>query len=149
MNPTLPGPDSIIKHWMEISRLMRQNMSGTKNVSKMNPVQMHALLIIKEHAGLTMKEFAESLHITSPSATSLVNRLVKLKWVKRSADKKNRKLVRLHVSEEGLVIVSTKMKEHTHMMRELFSLLTKADQKTFDRILQNLQKKLAANTKKT
>ena len=139
----LSGPDQIITHWMEITRLMRQRLSGAKSVSKMNSVQMHALLIIKEHDGLTMKECAQFLHITSPSATSLVNRLVKMKWVKRSADMSNRKLVRLSVSEEGRIIVTTKMKEHMHMMRELFTLLTPADQKSFDRILINLHDKLA------
>ncbi len=114
----------------------------------MNPVQMHAMLIIREHDGLTMKEFAEFLHVTSPSATSFVNRLVRMKWVKRIADKTNRKLVRLKLSDEGMNCVTTNMKEHSRMMRDLFSLLTLADQKEFARILGNLRVTLASKTKK-
>lgn len=148
MNPVQKPTDKIITQWMEITRLMRQQMSGTKKEWKMNPVQMHAMLIIKEHDGLTMKEFAEFLHITSPSATSFVNRLVRMKWVKRIADKTNRKLVRLKLSEDGIKCVTTNMKEHTRMMHDLFSLLTIADQKEFARILGNLRITLASKTQK-
>lgn len=148
MNPVQKPTDKIITQWMEITRLMRQQMSNKKKESTMNPVQMHAMLIIREHDGLTMKEFAEFLHVTSPSATSFVNRLVRMKWVKRIADKTNRKLVRLKLSDEGMNCVTTNMKEHSRMMRDLFSLLTLADQKEFARILGNLRVTLASKTKK-
>lgn len=133
----------IMEHWMEITRLLRQHATCATQ-SKMNPMQMHALMIIREHAGLTMKEFAQLLHITSPSATSFVNRLVKLRWAKRSSDPVNRKLVRLRVTEEGVKVVTIRMKEHAQMMREVFSLLSIADQRSFARILGNLQKALCS-----
>ena len=91
-----------------------------------------------------MKEFAQFQHITSPSATSFINRLVRLKWVKRATDPDNRKLVRLHVTEEGRKVVMRRMKEHTIMMRDVFSLLTIEDQTSFARILANLKKALGA-----
>lgn len=148
MNPTPSAPDAIIGHWMEISRLLRKKLSNQKKVSTINPMQVHALLIIKEHDGLTMKEFASYLHVTSPSATSFVNRLVKLKWVKRAADASNRKLVRLKLSEQGAKIVGTEMKQHTKIMHDLFSLLSLSDQKELARILLNLRETLAKESKK-
>lgn len=148
MNPVQKPADKIIAHWMDITRLMRQQMGSLKKTSSMNPMQIHALLIIKEHDGLTMKEFAAFLHVTSPSATSFVNRLVRMKWVKRIADKTNRKLVRLTLSEEGLKCLTTKMKEHSSMMRDLFTLLSLSDQKEFARILGNLRTTLASKTQK-
>lgn len=148
MNPIQKPADKIIAHWMDITRLMRQQMGSLKKTSSMNPMQIHALLIIKEHDGLTMKEFATFLHVTSPSATSFVNRLVRMKWVKRIADKTNRKLVRLTLSEEGLKCLTTKMKEHSSMMRDLFTLLSLTDQKEFARILGNLRTTLASKTQK-
>jgi DNA-binding MarR family transcriptional regulator len=109
---------------------------------------MHALMIIKDNDGLTMKEFAEFLHVTSPSATSFVNRLVKMKWIKRSADKTNRKLVRLKLTTEGFTMIATKMKEHMRVMRDLFELLNATDQREFARILTTLRTTLATQTKK-
>ncbi len=147
MNPVLTPVDKIINSWMDITRLMRKQMRGAKHEAKMNPVQLHALIIVKEHDALTMKELAEFLHITSPSATSIVNRLVKTKWVKRIADKTNRKLVRLTLTEAGKKCVITSMKFHTKMMKDLFSLLTISDQKEFARILGNLHLTLAKQAK--
>ncbi|MSR86879.1 MarR family transcriptional regulator, partial [Candidatus Peribacteria bacterium] len=63
-----------------------------------NLLHIHSLFLISEQEGLTMKEIAKSLHITSPSATSLVNRLVDMKWVGREHDTENRKLVRLRLT---------------------------------------------------
>lgn len=145
MTKTSPA-DLIIKNWLEITRLLRHRMAGANIEKKMNPMQVHALMVIKEHDNLTMKEFAEFLHITSPSATSLVNRLVRMKWVKRNADKLNRKLVRLKLSQEGVKYLSAKMKVHMGMMRDLFSLLSVSDQREFARILGALRTTLSKNT---
>lgn len=147
MNPVRTPVDRIINSWMDITRLMRQQMRGSKHETKMNPVQLHTLIIVKEHDGLTMKELADFLHIASSSATSIVNRLVKTKWVKRIADKTNRKLVRLTLTDAGKKCVITSMKFHTKMMRDLLSLLSISDQKEFARILGNLHITLATQSK--
>ncbi|HVW66158.1 MAG TPA: MarR family transcriptional regulator [Candidatus Peribacteraceae bacterium] len=150
MNPKQDAPDRIITLWMQITRLLHQRMVHLrkgKGPSALNPMQIHALIIIKEHDGLTMKEFAQFLHVTSPSATSFANRLVRLKWIKRIADKKNRKLVRLRLTDAGTKVITTKMKEHTKVMRELFELLSGSDQEEFVRILANLHTALAKHTK--
>src|SRR5438874_2022493 len=90
--------DRIIESTYEFGRIMRQQMfEGNKGTSAMNFLQMHALLLISDREGLTMKQLAESLHVSSPSATSLANRLVKMQWIGRMHDEKNRKLVRLWV----------------------------------------------------
>lgn len=152
MNPKQDAPDRIITLWMQITRLLHQRMVSLrkgKGPSALNPMQIHALIIIKEHDGLTMKEFAQFLHVTSPSATSFANRLVRLKWIKRVSDKTNRKLVRLRLTDTGGKIISGKMKEHTSAMRELFALLSADDQNEFIRILANLHTSLAKQIKHT
>jgi DNA-binding MarR family transcriptional regulator len=132
----------IVTLWMQTARLLKNRIldSGKK---LMNPQQMYAVFIIQEHDGLTMKELASHLCITSPSATSLVNTLVRLKWVTRSADPKNRKLVRLKVAQEGRKMVTARIKEQSIAMREVLNLLNKQDQENFARILTNLHKALS------
>lgn len=109
----------------------------------MNPMQMHAMVIVAEHPDLTMKEFAKHLHISSPSATSFVDRLVKLHWVERVADPKNRKLVHLRVLPAGRTALEAAMKEHSVVMHDLFSLLSDGDQQILERVLANLKEALA------
>jgi DNA-binding MarR family transcriptional regulator len=101
-------------------------------------LQIHALLYVREHEGMTMKELAKHLKITSPSATSFVNRLVKLKWVERFTDPENRKLVRLKISTTGTAMLQQSMKERKEEMRKVLSLLSPDDQEELARILTHL-----------
>lgn len=145
MTPSRDTPARIIQLWMEISRLLRRKMVKGKHddASCMNPMQMHGMVVIADHSNITMKEFADHLHISSPSATSFVDRLVKLRLVARSADEKNRKLVHLSLLPEGRVALERAMKEHSEVMHDLFSLLQPNDQEQLERVLQNLKEALA------
>lgn len=146
MTPSRDAPARIIQLWMEISRLLRRKMlKGKTQDPCMNPMQMHGMLVISEHPDITMTEFATHLHISSPSATSFVDRLVKLKWVERSADQKNRKLVHLRMLPEGRVALEQTMKEHSAVMHDLFSLLAEEDQEQLEHVLKNLKEALARN----
>lgn len=124
--------------WMQTGRLLRDRMFQHHKSKNINPPQMFALHIIHEHAGITMKELADLLCITSPSATSIVNRLVKLKWVVRVADPKNRKLVRVKLASKGKNMLESAMQEQAKAMKGVLNLLSASDQHDFARILTNL-----------
>lgn len=147
MTPPSDTPARIIQHWMEITRLLRRNMMSKGKATDvcMNPMQIHAMAIIAEHPNLTMKEFAQHLHISSPSATSFVDRLVKLQLVERVADEDNRKLVHLRMLSAGRTALDAAMKEHSVVMHDLFSLLSSEDQQVLARVLVNLKEALANN----
>ena len=138
-------PARIIQLWMEISRLLRRKMmaKAKRTETDMNPMQMHGMFVIAEHPNVTMKEFAQFLHISSPSATSFVDRLVKLKWVQRNPDADNRKLVHLSILPDGKTALEKAMKEHSAVMHDLFSLLQPADQEQLEHVLQHLKNALA------
>jgi DNA-binding MarR family transcriptional regulator len=112
----------------EISRIMRQQMLRDLGDQKMNFQQIHALFIIDERNGMTMKEFASALHVTSPSATTFVDRLVRQGWVERKADPANRKLVRLSVSRSGKNYLRTIHRKRNTMMADFLSLLSPHEQ---------------------
>lgn len=143
--PSRDTPAKIIQLWMEISRLLRRKMMSKSKAADvcMNPMQMHAMAILAEHPDLTMKEFAAYLHISSPSATSFVDRLVKMKFVERSPDATNRKLVHLRMLPDGKEAFEKAMKGHSAVMHDLFSLLESSDQEQLERVLLNLKNALA------
>lgn len=122
---------------MEMARMMRKKLIFDSE-TKFNPLQFHALMVIRERGGITMKEFADALHITSPSATSFADRLVKLKWVRRRQDASNRKLVRLELTPAGGSMIASAMTHHAAVMRDIFSRLSDKDQRELVRILQHL-----------
>ncbi len=144
MSPSTDTPARIIQLWMEISRLLRKSMSKkAPGACQMNHLQMHGMLVVAEHPDITMKELADLLHISSPSATSFVDRLVKLSWLERVADTKNRKLVHLRMLPAGKDALAQAVKEHSAVMHGLFSLLSQGDQEQFEKVLLNLKEALA------
>lgn len=116
--------DHLLDTTFEIQRVLRQEMMKCAGLGRINFQQIFALLIIDDHAGMTMKELAIALHITSPSATTLVDRLVKLQWVARKSDPKNRKLVRLSVTSAGHRVLKQMQNERRTIVGKFFSLLS-------------------------
>lgn len=137
MKKPVDDTDRIISLTHTFHRLLRKHMAYLNKIA-VNPLQLHAMVIVMENDGLTMKEFADHLRITSPSATSFINRLVKLKWISRKADPKNRKLVRLTATALGKKTVEKALAEQRESMRKILSLLSGSDRKEFARILENL-----------
>ncbi len=129
--------DHIIESTYELSRIMRQRMDCMERDGA-NFLQLHALLIVQERQDISMKELARSLHVTSPSATSLVNRLVKTALVERRGDPTNRKLVLLRLTKEGALLLHRKHRERTEAIKELFSLLTASEQRQLAAIHEKL-----------
>lgn len=122
---------------MEMARMMRKKLVCDSE-TKFNPLQFHALMVVREHDGITMKEFADALRVTSPSATSFADRLVKLKWIRRKQDPGNRKLVRLEITPAGNDMIACAMTHHAAVMRDIFSRLSDKDQRELVRILHHL-----------
>ena len=137
--------DRIITLSHTFHRLLRSRMGDFKKIG-VNPLQLHAMVIVMENDGLTMREFADHLLITSPSATSFIDRLVKMKWVTRKADPKNRKLVRLSATQLGKKTVERALRQQRVLMRSIFSLLSISDRREFARILDTLCTKLSSTS---
>ncbi len=128
----------VVKLWMQTAKLLGKRVFLSAGKAKVNPQQQFAMLIISDRDGITMNELARELGITGPSATSLVNRLVLMKWVSRVADPDNRRLVRLKMAEAGHLIMETVLKERAKAMHDVLSLLSPRDRSDFARILSNL-----------
>ena len=145
MSPRKNAIDRLIESTYDFGRIMRQQMIGHgKNDDGTNLLHIHSLFLISDTKGMTMKQLADSLHISSPSATSLVNRLVRSDWVTRVHDEANRKLVRLSLTPAGKRILQTKHERRRQVLRRIFGLLTTAEQTELARLHEKLSSKLSA-----
>lgn len=135
--PHSPITDDIAKLTFDLGRCLKQKM--LHNVDGcMHMPQMHALLYIQSHPGITMKELAEMLRVTSPSATSFVDRLVKIGHITRATDATNRRLVRLHITDAGAQSLEKTMSEHRKILFQILSVLSPADQVSLKSIMEKL-----------
>ena len=139
--------DRLIDSTYDFGRLMRQQMIGQmKAVDGANLLHIHTLFLISETKGMTMKQLAQSLHISSPSATSLVNRLVRTGWVARMQDAHNRKLVRLKLTALGMQMLRKQHEKRRRVLRHIFSLLTVSEQLELARLHEKLSSKLSTTS---
>lgn len=66
-------------------------------------VQSNVLMAIEERGELSVKELADTLHVSRPSASVMVDRLVDMGLLVREQSKKDRREVRIRLSDPGLV----------------------------------------------
>lgn len=131
--------DRITELMVEFPRLMHRRMLHTcRQNAVANMLQIHALAHLHEQEGMTMTELAKILQVSSPSATSFVNRLVKTGWVERSSDVKNRKLVRLHVTPAGERVLQHTRQARNDVFAEILQALTTEECLAFEQIMRKL-----------
>lgn len=131
------GIDGIVESVYQLGRIMKRRMVACGS-GEIHMGQIHALFLIQERSGITMKELAEALRVSSPSATSFVDRLVKLKLVERQNDEQNRRLVRLKITPEGVRFMKEKMDQRRKIFSEVLGTLSPKDQEDLLCILQKV-----------
>ena len=126
--------DGIIQRTFDLGRVLRKKMH-TGDPSDLHMGQIHALAFIKDYPGITMSKVAAMLQVSSPTATSFVGRLVRMGYVTRHQDKKNRTFVRLEVTKAGAAILGSKMSEKRRIIADVLSVLSVADQRALHALL--------------
>ncbi len=102
-------------------------------------LQLEVLGYIKENEKLSMKRIASFLSITPPSATSLINKLVKAGVLKRFFDEKDRRTVLLSLTSKGEVVLNREFKKVSAQMQKTLMKLNSKEQKNLIEIFQKLQ----------
>jgi DNA-binding MarR family transcriptional regulator len=63
--------------------------------------QFKLLRVLTQHDRCTMQELAAQLHVTAPTATAMVKRLVTQEYVERLRDEEDWRVVRVQATERG------------------------------------------------
>src|SRR3989344_8311423 len=97
--------DQLIELLFKTGQLIREHTKPREKLNLASFVQLHILQFIAMsdiNKPINMSDIANYLNITPPSATSLVNNLVKNKELKRVPDTNDRRVVRLILTQSGL-----------------------------------------------
>ena len=132
--------DRLVDLTFNVARLLRRRMveaSRSEDQVK-NWLQVHALFVIAEREGITMKQLADVLMITAPTATTFIGRLVRMRCVVRVADPNNRKLVRLKITVMGKRLLKQHKARRMAVLRSILSHVPAKDQRELARIFSQL-----------
>jgi DNA-binding MarR family transcriptional regulator len=127
----------------KISRLMKQEMSYTNNLTHLSILQIQALIFVNQHTKVSMSELAKNFRIELPSVTSLVNKLCEQKLVERYEDPEDRRLVMIILTTDGKKLLEQAILARRKKIEKLLSYLSVGQKsellsilKTFNTILQ-------------
>jgi DNA-binding MarR family transcriptional regulator len=117
---------------------MRTLMLHKGHCSKLSLFKKVVLNYILEKKNPTMKELAFYLQISMPSVTSIIDDLKKMQLIKRVIDKKDRRVIRVSLTNKGQAFTRRGLKEMKRDIEKIFSVLTAEEQKKFFELMQKI-----------
>jgi|EPASupsiteSAE347_1022098.scaffolds.fasta_scaffold00381_20 DNA-binding MarR family transcriptional regulator len=127
---------------LQFGKLMSRQTQEDHEEKTATMLQYMALHFLKEQPSGTVGDLADFLKLSKSSATQLIERLVEANLVERINDKKDRRIIRLVITENGereFIVLKKKLMEK---MQKIFSKIPAKDLKEFIRIFKNLIEKL-------
>lgn len=119
-----------------INRLTKEGLENEKGSPSY--IQLQALSFISRQKKPIIKSVAEYLNITAPSATFLINNLIKLELVNRLHNTQDKRMVHLVISKKGeKELAKSFLKSKKHLYKKL-SLLSAKERQSFILILKKI-----------
>ena len=123
-----------------VSRLIRERAQHREKINPFSFLQLETLRYVAEKGDPSMKDIADYLCITPPSATSLTNSLVKARQLERIHDKDDRRFVRLVITPKGKTALASGFKKITTRMRKVVSNLDAKERDDLFKILEKFSR---------
>ncbi|CAN5199852.1 MarR family winged helix-turn-helix transcriptional regulator [soil metagenome] len=122
----------------KIKRFM-DHKSGMSLQDRMTSVlQLQALQFIDEHPETTVGIMAKELLLSSSSIAQLLDRLLSSEWIERHHDQKDKRVVRLVLTQEGKKQLSHLKQLRTERLAELLPYIPEKDVAELVRIMESL-----------
>lgn len=91
-----------------------------------------------------MKDLALFMNVTTAAVTGIVERLVRDNYVLRSYDPKDRRIIRVDLTNKGSELFKKINRERRQIIVEIFSKISEADRQNYLRILLEIKEILTA-----
>lgn len=102
------------------------------------PPQFTTLSTVSYHDGITMGDLCDHLFLTSATVTGLVDRLEERGFVFRERDTADRRVVRLHITEEGKAVLAKAVEMRRALLARYLEGLETEEKKQLVELLKKL-----------
>lgn len=130
--------EQLISLIFKTQRTMHERMRKAMPKPLSSMLKLETLRYVAERQHPPMKEIADHLSITPPSATSLINALVDAGQLERIHDTKDRRLVRLRITQKGRKLLEKEFGDIVAYIKKDLSILNEQEIKNFIIILEKL-----------
>src|ERR1700722_14821741 len=97
--------------------------------------QCETLRFLEQERDITMRSIAKYFNIAAPSATAIVNELVRARLVARAENAEDRREVLLHLTQKGKKVLYTIEGKRKKVIAGVLAVLPEQDKKHLDIIL--------------
>ncbi len=108
-------------------------------LGQISPSQYFVLDAVDRQGALKMSELAAELSVSLPAMSGLVDRLYKMKLVKRVYPEKDRRVIRINISPRGENILKTIRVRREAGFRKIFGQLSRKDRMEYLRIITKMR----------
>ncbi len=118
----LQGKDAVAaieKELRYIAAIIKQKGREILSNYKITPPQFIALQWLFEEGDMTIGELSNKMYLAFSTTTDLVDRMEKTSLVKRVKDPSDRRVVRIHLLEEGARIIDECIKKRQLYLKEV------------------------------
>ena len=110
---------------------MKPTMSFDSKTSHLTMVQLETLIFLHKQKDAQMSDISGHFSITMPSATSLINKLIQLKYAQRKNDVKDRRVIKIHLTNQGERLLDEAMTQRKQKISKVLSFLSVQDKVSF------------------
>ncbi|WP_062356979.1 MarR family winged helix-turn-helix transcriptional regulator [Bacillus kwashiorkori] len=128
-----------------ISGLIKQKGREILSTYTITPPQFVALQWLFEEGDMTIGELSNKMYLAFSTTTDLIDRMEKNELVKRVKDEKDRRVVRIHLLNEGVRIIDEVIKKRQVYLNDILANFSEEEVN----FLQKNLKKLHENMKKS
>jgi len=130
--------EEILQDFQSLKRKMVKDGQFSFPKFHITPAQWHVLFIVKNHDGISLKEIARTLEITSSAATQLVDGLVESGFVIRENDTVDRRSLKIKLSKKHEKLVQEMRTKGMERISLLFSALNDEEISTFYKLFKKM-----------
>jgi DNA-binding MarR family transcriptional regulator len=89
--------------------------------------QLRLLILLRQEPGATLSSLAAHLRVSPPTASGLVDRLVRQDYLRREGDPNDRRFVRHHLTERGVAVLGELEREGRALMNDILGRLSDSE----------------------
>lgn len=127
----------------EVATLMpmiaRRILLGFFQSVHLTQTQIFTIITLAEQAPIRLSEISQKMNISAPTVTGIVDRLVKLGYVKRVPDQEDRRAINVDLTVKGRNVAVKLKKTIKRKWKGLLIELSKSDQEQYIAILRKIK----------
>jgi len=127
--------ERLLRHVAVIIKKRGRDMLSDFEIT--NP-QFNALLVLREHPGITMGEICEKLFLACSTATDLIDRMEKSGYLNRKRDPQDRRVIRLSITEKGKQVIAEVIAARRRYVASILKQLTEEETEQLAESLERL-----------